>query len=120
MFCGSSSQYSKLNQTNHDPQSIKMPHVIIYCSFRKLRDGKTHIITQDDGILQTLEAKPNDGLLANDKDYVIKLAPTAVLDRLEQFGYQVIASSTFTEGDRSHHKSYVMWTLRRNRDQFTR
>lgn len=98
-------------------------HVMVYVSFRKVREPKTHIVSTDDLLLQNLNAHPaKSGLSAmlesassSSQDMVIDTPAMALLDTLEKYGYKVIGTSSFDEsyGGESRGKSYLTWTLKK-------
>lgn len=102
-----------------------MPHVMIYAAFRKVREPVTHVVSQDQDLLQQLGAHPfKSGLSASlsglmstsgaSPDMVIDGPPMAVLDMLEKLGFNVIGSSSFDESyGNSNGKVYCTWTLKK-------
>ncbi|KAI1278720.1 hypothetical protein HDE_14127 [Halotydeus destructor] len=108
-----------------------MPQTNLYCNFRKLREGPTHVVTSHQVIYDILgaynkkvsatqcclilpvtDALPQNLFGGATDDMAVNLGPHEVMNQLEVYGYKVTGMTSFTESHgHSNGKAYVCWTL---------
>lgn len=101
-----------------------MPHVIIYVPFLKIHESKTHLITQDSSVIQSLGRKSKSTVPtflsgASPNDIIVDQSPIVVMDYLQTIWYNLVTSSSFGDleqrggGSTYNHTAFFTWTLKK-------